>query len=193
MQEKQISNHGMRLPLPRPFFVLATQNPIEQEGTYPLPEAQLDRFFMRVSIGYPSADEEAEILDRYASGKRPIADLKPICTSGDILRLQQEVENVYSAKEIRSYIAAIAAASRKTGALQLGVSTRAAISLLRASQASALLDGRDYVSPEDVRRMAEPVLAHRLVLSPEARMRNMTAERILSNVIGSVPVPVKVK
>ena len=100
---------------------------------------------------------------------------------------------MYSAKEIRSYIAAIAAASRKTGALQLGVSTRAAISLLRASQASALLDGRDYVSPEDVRRMAEPVLAHRLVLSPEARMRNMTAERILSNVIGSVPVPVKVK
>ena len=100
---------------------------------------------------------------------------------------------MYSAKEIRSYIAAIAAASRKTGALQLGVSTRAAISLLRASQASALLDGRDYVSPEDVRRMAEPVLAHRLVLSPEARMRNMTAERILGNVIGSVPVPVKVK
>ena len=193
MEEGQVSVDGVTYAVPKPFIVLATQNPVDFVGTYPLPEAQLDRFFMRVSIGYPSADEEAEILDRYASGKRPIADLKPICTSGDILRLQQEVENVYSAKEIRSYLAAIAAASRKTGALQLGVSTRAAISLLRASQASALLDGRDYVSPEDVRRMAEPVLAHRLVLSPEARMRNMTAERILSNVIGSVPVPVKVK
>ena len=193
MEEGQVSVDGVTYAVPKPFIVLATQNPVDFVGTYPLPEAQLDRFFMRVSIGYPSADEEAEILDRYASGKRPIADLKPICTSGDILRLQQEVENVYSAKEIRSYIAAIAAASRKTGALQLGVSTRAAISLLRASQASALLDGRDYVSPEDVRRMAEPVLAHRLVLSPEARMRNMTAERILSNVIGSVTVPVKVK
>lgn len=193
MEEGQVSVDGVTYAVPKPFIVLATQNPVDFVGTYPLPEAQLDRFFMRVSIGYPSADEEAEILDRYASGKRPIADLKPICTSSDILRLQQEVENVYSAKEIRSYIAAIAAASRKTGALQLGVSTRAAISLLRASQASALLDGRDYVSPEDVRRMAEPVLAHRLVLSPEARMRNMTAERILGNVIGSVPVPVKVK
>lgn len=193
MEEGQVSVDGVTYAVPKPFIVLATQNPVDFVGTYPLPEAQLDRFFMRVSIGYPSADEETEILDRYASGKKPIADLKPICTSSDILRLQQEVEGVYSAKEIRSYIAAIAAASRRTNALQLGVSTRAAISLLRAAQANALLDGRDYVSPEDVKRMAEPVLAHRLVLSPEARMRNMTAEKILTGVIGSVPVPVKVK
>ena len=193
MEEGQVSVDGVTYAVPKPFIVLATQNPVDFVGTYPLPEAQLDRFFMRVSIGYPSADEETEILDRYASGKKPIADLKPICTSSDILRLQQEVEGVYSAKEIRSYIAAIAAASRRTNALQLGVSTRAAISLLHAAQANALLDGRDYVSPEDVKRMAEPVLAHRLVLSPEARMRNMTAEKILAGVIGSVPVPVKVK
>ena len=193
MEEGQVSVDGVTYAVPKPFIVLATQNPVDFVGTYPLPEAQLDRFFMRVSIGYPSADEETEILDRYASGKKPIADLKPICTSSDILRLQQEVQGVYSAKEIRSYIAAIAAASRRTNALQLGVSTRAAISLLRAAQANALLDGRDYVSPEDVKRMAEPVLAHRLVLSPEARMRNMTAEKILAGVIGSVPVPVKVK
>ena len=193
MEEGQVSVDGVTYAVTKPFIVLATQNPVDFVGTYPLPEAQLDRFFMRVSIGYPSADEETEILDRYASGKKPIADLKPICTSSDILRLQQEVEGVYSAKEIRSYIAAIAAASRRTNALQLGVSTRAAISLLRAAQANALLDGRDYVSPEDVKRMAEPVLAHRLVLSPEARMRNMTAEKILAGVIGSVPVPVKVK
>ena len=173
--------------------MLATQNPVDFVGTYPLPEAQLDRFFMRVSIGYPSAEEEADILERYTTGQRPMEELRPICTSGDILRLQQEVEKVYAAKEIRVYVSAIAAATRKSGALQLGVSTRGAISLLRAAQACALLDGRDFVKPEDVQRMAEPVLAHRLVLSPETRMRSMTAQRILNNVMGSVQVPVRVK
>ena len=193
MEEGQVSVDGKTYAVPRPFIVLATQNPVDFVGTYPLPEAQLDRFFMRISIGYPTAEEEADILERYTSGKRPMEELKPICTSSDILLLQQEVEKVYSSREVRAYISAIAAASRRTNALQLGVSTRAAISLLRASQASALLDGRDFVSPEDVQRMAEPVLAHRLVLSPEARMRNMTAERILANVMGGVQVPVKVK
>lgn len=193
MEEGQVSVDGTTYPVPQPFIVLATQNPVDFVGTYPLPEAQLDRFFMRISIGYPTADEETDILERYTTGKRPMEDLKPICTTGDILLLQQEVEKVYSSKEVRAYISAIAAASRRTNALQLGVSTRAAISLLRASQAQALLDGRDYVTPEDVQKMAEPVLAHRLVLSPEARMRNMTAERILQNVMGSVQVPVKVK
>ena len=120
-------------------------------------------------------------------------ELKPICTSADILRLQEEVEKVYAAKELRVYVSAIAAATRKSGALQLGVSTRGAISLLRAAQAWALLDGRDFVKPDDVQRMAEPVLAHRLVLSPEARMRNMTAQRVLGNVMANVQVPVKVK
>ena len=193
MEEGQVSVDGKTYAVPKPFIVLATQNPVDFVGTYPLPEAQLDRFFMRISIGYPTAEEEADILERYTSGKRPMEELKPICTSSDILLLQQEVEKVYSSREVRAYISAIAAASRRTNALHLGVSTRAAISLLRASQASALLDGRDFVSPEDVQRMAEPVLAHRLVLSPEARMRNMTAERILSNVMGGVQVPVKVK
>ena len=193
MQEGQVTVDGETVPVPRPFLVLATQNPLGLAGTYPLPEAQLDRFFMRVSIGYPTAEEEAEILERYTTGARPMEELKPICTASDIVRLQQEVEKVYSAKEVRAYISAIAAASRRSGALQLGISTRAAISLLRAAQARALLEGRDYVVPEDVQRMAEPVLAHRLVLSPEARMRSMTAERILANVMGSVQVPVKVK
>ena len=193
MEEGQVSVDGTTYAVPQPFIVLATQNPVDFVGTYPLPEAQLDRFFMRISIGYPTAEEEAEILERYTSGRRPMEELKPICTSSDIVRLQQEVEKVYSAREVRAYISAIAAASRRSNALQLGVSTRAAISLLRASQAQALLDGRDYVTPEDVQRMAEPVLAHRLVLSPEARMRNMTAERILANVMGAVQVPVKVK
>ena len=193
MEEGQVSVDGTTYAMPQPFIVLATQNPVDFVGTYPLPEAQLDRFFMRVSIGYPTVEEEADILERYTSGKKPMEELRPICTSGDILRLQQEVEKVYAAKEIRSYISNIAAASRKSGALQLGISPRAAISLLRAAQAYALLDGRDFVKPEDVQKMAEPVLAHRLVLSPEARMRNMTAQRILANVMGAVQVPVKVK
>ena len=193
MEEGQVSVDGTTYSVPQPFIVLATQNPVDFVGTYPLPEAQLDRFFMRISIGYPTADEETEILERYTSGKRPMEELRPICTSNDIVLLQQEVEKVYSSKEVRAYISAIAAASRRSNALQLGISTRAAISLLRASQAYALLNGRDFVTPEDVQKMAEPVLAHRLVLSPEARMRNMTAERILANVMGSVQVPVKVK
>ena len=193
MQEHSVTVAGETHQLSEPYFVLATQNPMEQEGTYPLPEAQLDRFFMRVSIGYPTADEEADILERYTSGARPLEKLEPICSSQDILKLQQQVEGVYAAKEVRVYIAAIAAASRKTGALELGVSTRAAIALLKASQARALMDGRDYVLPEDVQRMAEPVLTHRLVLSPEARMRNMTPQKVLSTVLSSVPVPVKTK
>ena len=193
MEEGQVSVDGTTYAMPKPFIVLATQNPVDFVGTYPLPEAQLDRFFMRVSIGYPTAEEEADILERYTSGKKPMEDLRPICTSSDILRLQQEIEGVHTSREVRTYISNIAAASRRNGALQLGVSTRAAISLLRASQACAILDGRDYVMPEDVQKMAEPVLAHRLVLSPEARMRNMTAQRVLANVMGAVQVPVKVK
>ncbi len=193
MEEGQVSVDGATYAMPEPFIVLATQNPVDFVGTYPLPEAQLDRFFMRVSIGYPTAEEETDILERYSSGKKPMEELRPICTSSDILRLQQEVEGVHASREVRAYISAIAAASRKSGALQLGVSTRAAISLLRASQARALLEGRDYVAPEDVQRMAEPVLAHRLVLSAEARMRNMTAERVLAGVMQGVQVPVKVK
>ena len=193
MEEGQVSVDGTTYAMPEPFIVLATQNPVDFVGTYPLPEAQLDRFFMRVSIGYPTAEEETDILERFASGRKPMEELRPICTSSDIQRLQQEVEGVHASREVRAYISAIAAASRRTAALQLGVSTRAAISLLRASQARALLEGRDYVAPEDVQRMAEPVLAHRLVLSAEARMRNMTAERVLAGVLQSVQVPVKVK
>ncbi|MGI6238698.1 MAG: AAA family ATPase [Christensenellales bacterium] len=193
MEEGQVTVDGKTYRMPEPFMVLATQNPVDFVGTYPLPEAQLDRFFMRVSIGYPNAEEEADILERYTAGAKPMDSLEPICTSNDIVRLQQQLEGVYVAKEVRAYIAQIAAASRKSGALQLGVSTRAAISLVKASQALALMDGRDYVTPDDVQRMAEPVLAHRLVLSPEARMRNMTAQKALAGVMGGVQVPVKTK
>ena len=193
MEEGQVSVDGTTYKMPEPFIVLATQNPTDFVGTYPLPEAQLDRFFMRISIGYPSMEEEAAILERFTGGINPMRDLKPICSASEIIVMQKQVESVYAAKEIRTYISQIAAASRKSSALQLGVSTRAAIALLKASQARALLDGRDYVVPEDVKRMAEPVLAHRIMLSPEARMRNMTNERVLASVLSSVQVPVKVK
>ena len=193
MEEGQVTVDGKTYRMPQPFMVLATQNPVDFVGTYPLPEAQLDRFFMRVSIGYPTPEEEADILERYTAGAKPMETLEAICASGDIVKLQQQVETVYAAKEVRTYIAQIAAASRKSGALQLGVSTRAAISLLKACQAHALMNGRDFVTPEDVQKMAEPVLAHRLVLSPEARMRSMTPQRALATILGSVQVPVKAR
>ena len=193
MEEGQVTVDGKTYRMPQPFMVLATQNPVDFVGTYPLPEAQLDRFFMRVSIGYPTPEEEADILERYTAGAKPMETLEAICASADIVKLQQQVETVYAAKEVRTYIANIAAASRKSGALQLGVSTRAAISLLKACQAHALMNGRDFVTPEDVQKMAEPVLAHRLVLSPEARMRSMTPQRALAGILGSVQVPVKAR
>jgi MoxR-like ATPase len=193
MEEGQVTVDGTTYRMPQPFIVLATQNPVDFVGTYPLPEAQLDRFFMRVSIGYPSQDEEIDILDRFSTNARPMEDLRPICSTADLLALQQAVGTVYASREVRAYVAMIAAASRRYSGMQLGISTRAAISLVRAAQAHAMLAGRDYVLPEDVQKMALPVLAHRVVLSPEARMRSITAERALGAVIGSVQVPVKLK
>ena len=192
MEEGQVTVDGVTYRMPAPFIVLATQNPVDFVGTYPLPEAQLDRFSMKISIGYPTAEEEAAILERQATGQRPIEDLRAICTGEDIVALQGQVNSVYASPEVRAYIARICQASRKHAALQLGISTRGAIFLLRSAQACALLAGRDYVIPEDVQKMAAPVLAHRIQLSPEARMRNMTPERALSSVMSGVQVPVKV-
>ena len=191
MEEGQVTVDGTTYQMPKPFIVLATQNPVEFVGTYPLPEAQLDRFFMRISIGYPTAEEEAEILGRYTTGARPLETLSPICSARDIVQLSRKVDDVYASKEVRTYIANIAAASRKSQGLQLGISTRASISLLKGAQARALLSGRDYVLPEDIQQMAGPILTHRIMLSPEARMRNLSTERALSALIGSVQVPVR--
>jgi len=191
MEEGQVTVDGTTYLMPQPFIVLATQNPVDFVGTYPLPEAQLDRFFMCISIGYPTAEEETAILERFTAGAKPISELRPICTAQDIASLQAQVGNIYTSKEVRAYISLIAQASRKHNALQLGISTRGAIFLLRAAQARAMLAGRDYVVPEDIQAMAQPVIKHRIILSAEARMRNMTAERVLQSVIGSVQVPVK--
>ncbi|MEF9973849.1 MAG: MoxR family ATPase [Clostridia bacterium] len=191
MEEGQVTVDGVSYRMPKPFIVLATQNPVDFVGTYPLPEAQLDRFFMRVSIGYPTMEEEADILEKYTMGAKPLNEIKPICSAADVIGLQRAVTEVYASREVRAYVAMIAAASRKYAGLALGVSTRAAISLLRAGQARAMLAGRDYVLPDDIQKMAAPVLCHRIVLSPEARMRNLSPERALQTVIGSVQVPVK--
>ena len=191
MEEKQVTVDGVTYPLPQPFMVLATQNPVEFVGTYPLPEAQMDRFFMRISIGYPSIEEEMDILERYSSPTTPLSTLEPVCRASDVIALQEAVQQVYCSKEVRSYIANICASTRKHNALQLGASTRAAIALVRASQACALLDDRDFILPEDVQSMAHPVIAHRILLSPESRMKGLSTARVLRAVLETVSVPVK--
>jgi len=193
MEEKQITVDGVTYPLKRPFMVLATQNPVDFVGTYPLPEAQMDRFFMRISIGYPSMEDEMEILDRYCGASAPMQSISAVCSSEDVLSMQQQVKNTYASPEVRAYVAAICAATRSSADLTLGASTRAAIALIRAAQGNALLCSRDYIIPEDVQRMAAPVLCHRFVLSAEARMRGLSEEQVLSSILASVRVPVRLR
>ncbi len=190
MEEGQVTVDGVTHHLPRPFMVLATQNPVDFVGTYPLPEAQMDRFFLRLSIGYPSVEEEMDVLERYTGQVKPMETLTPVCGTEDIVRMQDTVGTVYAGPEVRSYVAQLAAATRNTAALSLGASPRGSIALLRAAQALALLSGRDYVVPDDVRRMALPVLTHRLVLTPEARMKGMSAAQVLTGIVNQLPVPV---
>ena len=191
MEEHQVTVDGETRILPQPFIVLATQNPGEFVGTYPLPEAQMDRFFLRISIGYPSLEQEMDVLERYTGTVRPLEQIGPVCSAQDVLAMQDMVGQVYASPEVRSYVASIAAATRQDSSLQLGLSTRAAIALVRAAQACALLDGRDYILPEDVRQMTMPVCCHRLVVSPEARMRGVTPQQIMTSVLGHVAVPLK--
>ncbi len=191
MEEHQVTVDGITHPLPEPFIVLATQNPGEFVGTYPLPEAQVDRFFLRISIGYPTVEQEMDVLDRYSGPVRPMTTIDPVCTAQDILAMQRDVTRVYCSPEVRSYVATLAAATRRDPALRLGASTRAAIALLHGAQACALLDDRDYILPEDVQHMFLPVMAHRMVLSPEARMKGIQAEQVLLTILQNTAVPVK--
>lgn len=191
MEEGQVTVDGVTHALPRPFMVLATQNPVDFVGTYPLPEAQMDRFFLRISIGYPSIEEEMDVLERYSGQVSPLQTLQAVCGAGDIIAMQEEVGSVYCSREVRSYVAQIAACTRNHPSLLLGVSPRGAIALIRAAQACAVLAGRDYILPDDVKRMALPVLSHRLILTPEARMKGQSAQNILVSLLSSVPVPVK--
>ena len=189
MEEGQVTVDGVTHLLPKPFMVLATQNPVDFVGTYPLPEAQMDRFFMRIAIGYPTVEEEIDVLERYSGQVKPMQTLAPVCGAEEIIAMQEQVGTIYASREARSSSASIVAMTRGHAALQLGASPRGAIALLRAAQACALLSGRDYVLPDDIRRMALPVLSHRLILTPEARMKGVSAQQVLSQLIETVPVP----
>ena len=191
MEEHQVTVDGETHPLPRPFIVLATQNPGEFVGTYPLPEAQVDRFFLRISIGYPTVQQEMDVLERYSGSIPPMATFEPVCSAQDVIAMQDQVTRVYCSPEVRSYVATLAAATREDPSFTLGASTRAAIALLRGGQACALLDDRDFVLPEDIQHMFLPVLAHRMVLSPETKMKGIQTEQILLNILQNTAVPVK--
>lgn len=188
MQEGQVTVDGETHPLPQPFLVLATQNPVEYVGTYPLPEAQLDRFFMRLSMGYPSPREEMEIMDRF-EGESPLAELTPVVSQEEVLSLQQAVRDITCSPAVKEYIALLVDATRKHEDVVLGASPRGSLALMQAAKGWALLQGRAYALPDDVQRMVEPVLAHRLTLKPEARLKDMTAPRILKNIVTLVRVP----
>ena len=189
MEEGQVTVDGITHPLPRPFMVLATQNPVDFVGTYPLPEAQMDRFFLRIRIGYPSVEEEMDVLARYSGTVSPLSTLQSICTAQDVVAMQEQVGTIYCSREALAYVAKLTALTREHPQLALGASPRAGIALVRAAQACAVLSGRDYVLPDDIGRMAIPVLAHRLILTPEARVRRQNVEQLLSALIASTPVP----
>ncbi|MCI0397715.1 MAG: MoxR family ATPase [Chloroflexi bacterium] len=190
MQERQVTVDGVTRPLPHPFLVLATQNPIELEGTFPLPEAQVDRFLIRVGLGYPDYEEERQILHRFRADD-PLARIEPVATAAEIAAVSEICRQVYLHQVLEDYLLDIARASRSDGAITLGISPRGSLALYHTSQALAALDGRDYVIPDDVKRLAIPVLAHRLVLSPEARLRGRSAQEVLGKLIEQIPVPVE--
>jgi MoxR-like ATPase len=189
MQERQCTIDGQTYALPQPFLVLATQNPIELEGTFPLPEAQLDRFLMQVKLGYPTEAQEEEILVRYGAGD-PLAELKPVVSAEEVLALQEQVRAIHVNPDVRRYITRVARATREHTAVALGVSPRGTLALFRASQALAALRGRDYVIPSDVQRLCPPVLTHRVHISPQVRLRGRTPDQVMADIIESVPVPV---
>ncbi|NLN42520.1 MAG: MoxR family ATPase, partial [Clostridiales bacterium] len=189
MEEGQVTVDGKTYPLPEPFIVLATQNPVEYIGTFPLPEAQLDRFCLKVTLGYPSKRQEMLILSRFQYNN-PLDSLQPVANKDDIIKLQKLTREVRVADAIRDYITSLVSMTRDHPDLTLGASPRGSLFLMRASQAHALLDGRNYVIPDDVQKMVIPVLAHRLILKPEARLKDMTPERILKSIINTVYVPI---
>jgi MoxR-like ATPase len=189
MQERQATIDGQSYPVPRPFLVLATQNPIELEGTFPLPEAQLDRFLMQVKLGYPTEAEEDEILLRYQRDD-PLADLAPVASAAGLLDLQRRAREIHVNADVRHYIVQVARATREHPSVDLGVSPRGTLALFKASQALAALRGREYVIPSDVQYLCPPVLTHRVHISPQVRLRGRTPGEVVEEVVGAVAVPV---
>jgi len=188
MQEQQVTIDGVTYGLGRPFMVMATQNPIEYEGTYPLPEAQLDRFAMRLRIGYPPLGEEARMLSEQ-TGDPPLEGLEPVATAADAVTLAEAARGIFVEESVNRYVVALLRTTRSDSRLYLGASPRAGIALLRVAKARALADGREYVSPDDVKSVAVPVLAHRLIVAPEARTSGLTGETIVTDALDNTPVP----
>ena len=189
MEERQLTVEGETIPMPRPFLVIATQNPVELEGTFPLPEAQLDRFLVRLRMGYPDAAEEDAILARFERSQ-PLEELEPVVDAERIRALARAVEQVRISEPVRGYMIAITQATRIEPAFELGASPRATLALMRASRSLAAVRSRDYVLPDDVQEMARAVLPHRLLLTAEARLRSSTAETILDQLLDRIPVPI---
>ncbi|MFO7273730.1 MAG: MoxR family ATPase [Bacillota bacterium] len=191
MEEGQITVDGVTRRLPRPFLVLATQNPIEYEGTFPLPEAQLDRFLIKLRLGYPSLRDEMTIVQR--SRRPPLEDLQQVLTADEVLGLQQAARDVHVDESVLEYIVRIVQATREHPEIYLGASPRGSIALYRTSQALALIRGRHYVTPDDVKEMAPLVLAHRIILRPEAQLRSGGAEAVVAALLNQIPVPAGVR
>jgi MoxR-like ATPase len=190
MQEQQVTVDLETVPLPRPFLIIATQNPVELEGTFPLPEAQLDRFLLKVKLGYPTAEEEGAILLRYQQDN-PLESLSSVLGTGELLELQKICRQVYIEETMRNYVVAIAAATRNHRSIELGASPRASLGLYLAAQSLAAIRGRDYVIPDDIKYLAVPVLSHRLVCKPEARLKGRSPDALITEIINTVPVPVE--
>jgi MoxR-like ATPase len=190
MQERQVTVDGQTYPLSRPFLVLATQNPIELEGTFPLPEAQVDRFLIRLAIGYPTKEEEHTILLRFEQ-QDPLEDLAPVTTPGELVGVQQQVRQVRVEESVRGYIVDVVRATREHHEIQLGASPRGTLALYRCAQALAAIRGRAYVLPDDVKYLVPYVLTHRILISPATRLRGRLVADVLMDVIETVPVPVE--
>jgi len=188
MEERQVTVDGATHPLPRPFMVLATQNPIEYEGTFPLPEAQLDRFLLRVRLGYPAPSDEMQVLDRQQL-RHPIESLEPVVQVDEILAAVEEIRKVYVSEPVKKYIVDLTNHTRQNADVYLGASPRGSLGLYRAGQALAALAGRAYVLPDDIKALAAPVLAHRVIVGPAARLRELSAEKIVEEILENLPVP----
>jgi len=188
MEERQVTVDGITHYVPDPFMVMATQNPIEYEGTFPLPEAQLDRFLMRVQLGYPSPTDEVLVLDAQQSS-HPIESLEEVTNAAEVLELQAAVREIYIDPLVKQYIVTLVNATRQHESVYLGASPRGSISLMRAAQAYAMLDGRDFVQPDDIKLLANATLGHRVIVSPGARVRNIDSAQVIEESIGRVPVP----
>ena len=188
MAERQVTVDGTTYELQAPFLVIATQNPIEHEGTFPLPDSQLDRFLMRIDVGYPGAAAELAMLESHGQAN-PLDSVQPVLTTRDILSLRDAAAGLHVATPLKQYLVQIAEATRAHPQLELGMSPRATLSMLRVSRVWAAMSGRDYVTPDDVKQLADPVLAHRLLVTPEADLQGITSSAILDDVLDSVPVP----